>query len=449
MTTVESPGTAVSEPSTRRERVGWYFYGWADHAFYTTVIAVVIAPYLTSVAKAAADANEDVHPFGLTIAAGSYYPYLVSAATLISVFTLPTLGAIADRSRHKRRLLAGAAAIGVLSTMGFYFVTGDRYLLGGLLFLFATVALNGGAVVFNSFLPQMVGPERRDATSSIGWALGYVGGGLHLLLSLVVFNVYGTDSPVVRWVLVSAGAWWGIFAVVALVRLKDREPIQDPAAVGGNVVTSSFKQLGHTLRGMRAYPLTLLFLAAFLIYNDGIQTVISQASLYATEELQLSKSVLATTVLMIQFVAFGGALLLGLLARWIGAWKAILVSLVLWTGVILAAYWLPVGGAGPFMAVGAAIGLVLGGSQALSRSLFSQLIPRGREAEYFGFYALADKGMSWSGPLVFGLIYQSTHQYRTSIFALLAFFIIGFVILLTVPVRRAIVAVGNTPPHRL
>ncbi|MGY0233643.1 MFS transporter [Longispora urticae] len=440
--------------STRRERVGWYFYGWADHAFYTTVTAVVIAPYLTGIAKAAAGCASDdkcadgyVHPLGLNIAVGSFYPYLVTLAVILSVVTLPVVGAIADRSRRKRTLLGAFAGVGIAATSGFWFVTGDRYLLGGVLFIIATMSLSAGAVVYNSFLPQLATPEKRDMVSSIGWSLGYIGGGLHLALCLVAFAVFGTGESI-RYVLVSAGVWWGVFTIVSLVRLRDREPVE-VNAVGGNRVTAGFRQLGHTLRDLRKYPLTLAFLGAYLIYNDGIQTVISQASLYATEELGLETGTLATTILVIQFVAFGGALTLGRLAKSIGAWKTVLLSLVLWIGVVLTAFWLPAHNPGAFMLLGAALGLVLGGSQALSRSLFSQLIPRGKEGEYFGFYALADKGMSWLGPLVFGLTYQATHSYRAGIVMLLAFFVVGFFALLAVPMRRAIVASGNVPPRVL
>jgi UMF1 family MFS transporter len=191
--------------------------------------------------------------------------------------------------------------------------------------------------------------------------------------------------------------------------------------------------------------LTLGFLGAYLIYNDGIQTVISQASLYGTRELRLPDEVLVPTILMVQFAAFGGALLLGALAKRIGAKRTVLLSLVLWTVVLAAAYVLPEQRALPFILLGGGIGIVLGGSQALSRSLFSQMIPPGKEAEYFGLYEISDRGTSWLGPLIFGIVYQSTHSYRAAILSLVAFFAIGFVALAAVPVRRAITAAGNTP----
>jgi UMF1 family MFS transporter len=215
----------------------------------------------------------------------------------------------------------------------------------------------------------------------------------------------------------------------------------------GNPVRVGFRQLRRTLGELRAFPLTLAFLGAYLIYNDGIQTVISQASVYGVKELKLSQEVLVPTILMVQFLAFGGALGLGALARRIGAKRTVLVSLVLWTGVLAAAYVMPERRALPFILLGGAIGIVLGGSQALSRSLFSQLIPAGKEAEYFSLYEISDRGTSWLGPLVFGLVFQFTGSYRLAIISLLAFFVVGFVALAAVPVRRAIVAAGNTPPR--
>ncbi|WP_308159916.1 MFS transporter [Arthrobacter sp. ISL-5] len=204
------------------------------------------------------------------------------------------------------------------------------------------------------------------------------------------------------------------------------------------ILSAGFRQLGQTIANLRAYPLTLLFLGAFLIYNDGIQTVIALASTYGSEQLQLGEATLAATILVVQFVAFGGALLLGAIATLIGARKTVLASLTAWAGLVLAAFWLPARAPVLFLALGAGIGLVLGGSQALSRSLFSQLIPSGREAEYFGFYAISDKGTSWLGPLLFGLVYQATTSCRLGIVSVLVFFIAGFV----APPRRP-----DTPGH--
>ncbi|MFJ6150872.1 MFS transporter [Micromonospora profundi] len=447
--------------STRRERSGWYIYDWANSAFQTTVITVFLGPFLTTVAELAAGCelgadtcNGYVYPLGIKVAAGSYYPYLISLSVFLTVFVLPVIGAIADRSAHKKRLLGGAAFTGAGATILMAFVTGDRYLLGGALFLIANISFGAAIVVYNSFLPQLGGPDERDGISSRGWALGYLGGGLLLALNLVAITLLDKgDDPqrtldLARWSIVSAGVWWALFTLVPLRWLRER-PSVAALAGGGNVLIDGFRQLGRTMREIKAYPLTLYFLLAFLVFNDGIQTVITLASQYGTEELRLEQSTLIITILLVQFLAFGGALTLGALAKRIGAWKTVLLSLVLWTVVILAAFRLPAEAPVPFMILGAAIGLVLGGSQALSRSLFSQLIPAGKEGEYYGFYEISDKGTSWLGPLAFGLVFQLTASYRVGLVSLLIFFVVGFLLLLAVPMRRAIIAAGNTPPRVL
>ena len=456
---------AVADPagpgSTRRERTGWYFYDWANSAFQTTVITVFLGPFLTTVTELAAgcelgadSCDGAVYPLGIKVAAGSFYPYLISLSVFLTVFVLPVIGAIAARSKHKKRLLAAAAFTGAGATIAFAFVTGERYLLGGALFLIANISFGAAVVVYNSFLPQLGGPDERDGISSRGWAIGYLGGGLLLALNLVAVTMLSEEGnaqrtlDLARWSIVSAGVWWAAFTLVPLRWLREH-PTAAALQAGGNVLTDGFRQLGRTLREIKAYPLTLFFLLAFLVFNDGIQTVITLASQYGTEELRLDQSTLIVTILLVQFLAFGGALALGALAKRIGAWKTVLLSLVLWTGVIIAAFRLPAEAPVPFMILGGCIGLVLGGSQALSRSLFSQLIPAGKEGEYYGFYEISDKGTSWLGPLAFGLVFQLTSSYRVGLVSLLIFFVVGFALLAAVPMRRAIIAAGNTPPRVL
>jgi UMF1 family MFS transporter len=268
---------------------------------------------------------------------------------------------------------------------------------------------------------------------------------------VMLLSIDGNDQrtlDIARWCIVSAGVWWAAFTLLPLAWLREH-PGAESTTQRGNVLLDGFKQLGHTIKGIRAYPLTLFFLLAYLIYNDGIQTVIALASQYGTEELKLTQSTLIITILLVQFLAFGGALLLGAMAARIGARKTIVFSLILWLFVVVVAYWLPAGEPLPFMLLGVAIGLVLGGSQALSRSLFSQLIPTGREGEYYGFYEISDKGTSWLGPLAFGLVFQLTASYRLGILSLVVFFVAGGILLAFVPIRRAIVAAGNTPPKLL
>jgi MFS transporter, UMF1 family len=444
-------GVAASLPveSRRRQQRGWYFYDWANSVFPTTVLTVFLGPYLTTVTEAAGR-DGLVHPLGIPVATGSFFPYVVSLGTIVQVLVLPVTGSMADRSAHKRELLAAFAYVGALATAAMFFLAGDRYLLGGALFLVANTALGMSVVVYNSFLNDIATPDERDRVSARGWAIGYLGGGLLLALNLGLFlghDALGLSTGyAVRICLLSAGIWWAAFTFIPLHALRNRRPVD---VRRGNPLVAGFAQLGHTIASLRQRPRTLLFLAAFLLYNDGIQTVIALASVYGAKELKLGQTVLISTILIVQFMAFVGALLLGRLARVFGTKNVVLGSLVLWTFVLVVAYFLQAGAAIQFYLLGVVIAIVLGGSQALSRSLFSQLIPKGREAEYFGFYEISDKGTSWIGPLVFGLALQLTGSYRSAIVSLVAFFVAGFVLLLLTDVRKAVVEAGNPVPDRI
>ncbi|MER7924750.1 MFS transporter [Streptomyces sp. NPDC096057] len=432
----------------RREQRGWYFYDWACSVYSTSVLTVFLGPYLTSVAKSAADPDGFVHPLGIPVRAGSFFAYTVSASVIVSILVMPLAGAAADRTGRKKPLLALAAYVGATATTGLFFLDGDRYLLGGLLLIVANSSVAVSMVVYNSYLPQIAPPEERDAVSSRGWAFGYAAGSLVLVLNLILFTAHDSfglsESMAVRICLASAGIWWGAFTLVPLKRLRDRgrAPSEAPTARG-------WRQLAATVRDMRGKPLTLSFLFAYLIYNDGIQTVISQASVYGSEELGLSQSTLITAVLMVQVLAVAGALGMGRLARAYGAKRTILGSLIAWTVTLAAGYFLPAGAPVWFFVLAAGIGLVLGGSQALSRSLFSHLVPPGKEAEYFSAYEMSDRGMSCLGPLLFGVTYQLTGSYRDAIISLVVFFVAGFVLLARVPVARAIGDAGNPLPERI
>ncbi|MDX2675980.1 MFS transporter [Streptomyces sp. NY05-11A] len=432
----------------RREQRGWYFYDWACSVYSTSVLTVFLGPYLTSVAKEAADSGGYVHPLGVPVRAGSFFAYSVSLSVIVAVLVMPLVGAAADRSGRRKPLLGAAAYVGAAATTCMFFLGGDRYLLGGVLLIVANAAQSVAMMLYNSYLPQIARPEERDAVSSRGWAFGYVAGSLVLVVNLVLYlehDSFGvSESMAVRICLASAGLWWGGFTVVPLLRLRDR-----PSAVRAEATAPGLRQLAATVRDMRRHPLTLAFLLAYLVYNDGIQTVISQASVYGSEELGLSQSTLIGAVLLVQVLAVTGALGMGRLARTYGAKQTILGSLVAWTLTLGAGYFLPAGAPMGFFLLAAAIGLVLGGSQALSRSLFSHLVPSGKEAEYFSAYEMSDRGMSWLGPLLFGFTYQLTGSYRDAIVSLVAFFVIGFVLLARVPVRRAIGNAGNPVPEKI
>ncbi|MFJ5831008.1 MFS transporter [Streptomyces sp. NPDC093089] len=450
--TTEPEEYAVDPAERRREQRGWYFYDFACSVYSTSVLTVFLGPYLTSVARAAADAEGFVHPLGIPVRAGSLFAYAVSASLVVAILVMPLAGAAADRTGRKKPLLATAAYLGAAATAAMFFLAGERYLLGTFLLIVANASLSVSMVLYNAYLPQIAEPDERDAVSSRGWAFGYTSGALVLVLNLVLYSAHDsfglTEGEAVRICLASAGVWWGAFTVVPLRRLRDRR-VAPEGRGGGGAVGSGWRQLRATLKDMRRHPLTLSFLLAYLVYNDGVQTVISQASVYGSEELGLDQTTLITAVLLVQVLAVAGALGMGRLARSYGAKRTILGSLAVWTLILLAGYFLPADAPVFFYCLAAAIGLVLGGSQALSRSLFSHLVPRGKEAEYFSAYEMSDRGLSWLGPLVFGLAYQLTGSYRDAIISLVIFFVAGFALLARVPVRRAVEAAGNPVPDRV
>jgi UMF1 family MFS transporter len=437
----------AAAPGLRREQRAWYFYDFANSAFASTVLTLFLGPYLTAIAKAAAGPDGFVRPFGIPIEPRSWWGYMVSLSVILQVLVLPGIGAIADLSPRKKQLLAACAYTGAATTAALFFVTGTAYLLGAALFLTANLAFGASIVVYNSFLPDIASPEERDAVSSKGWGFGYLGGGIVLALNLALFmraSALGiSESLAVRICLASAGIWWALWTIIPLLGLRNRPPLAEPATRAGSL--ASFRQFARTLAGMRAYPQALTFLIAYLLYNDAVQAVIALSGQFAADELRMPMSQLTLAILMVQFTAFGGALLFGRIAGVIGTRPAIIVSLVIWTATIVAIYaWVRT--SGHFFLMAAVVAVVLGGTQALSRSLFSQMIPRGREAEYFSLYEITDKGTSWLAPLIFALALQFTGSYRIAILSLLVFFLAGLLVLTRVDVRRGALAAAQVSP---
>jgi UMF1 family MFS transporter len=451
----------LSAPASvdKREYWGFSLYDWANSGYVTTVGTVLFAPYLTSVAETAAcgrvGTTEDpcttnLHVLGLGISPGSLAFYVVTVATLLSALILPIVGAIADRSPRKKLLMCGFAWAGALAACCMVFVTDGRWALGALLLFLGNLCLGSSLVVYDSILIDIAGPDDRDDVSSRAWAFGYLGGFILLALNLGVVTAHdalGMDkATAVRLSLLSAGLWWGLFTFIPYRKLKNRPPANVVPVGGGNLIRQSFGQLFATLKHVRTYPMTLLFLVAYLFFNDGIQTVISVSSTYGEKQLGFETQILIMTILLVQFIAFFGALAFGRFAKRYGTKNTIMGGLVVWMLIVIAGFLLPAHQIAPFLAMGAAIGIVLGGTQALSRSAFSQLIPRGREAEYFSLYQAGERGTSWLGTLVFGLVHQLTGSYRPAIVALGLFFVIGLVLLARVDMRRGITEAGNAQP---
>jgi UMF1 family MFS transporter len=441
--------TPQATTNDKREIFGWAMYDWANSAFSTTVGTVFLGPYIASLAAKAAEAYPDglARFFGIPVAPDSFLPYCISFSVGLQVLFLPILGAIADYSHMRKQLMQIFATLGALATIVMFFVTGDLWWLGGVLFIIANLAFGAAMVFYNAYLPDIASEDQRDRVSSYGWAMGYLGGGLLLALNLAFF-IFSEDIGVpgdlaVRINLASAGLWWLGFSFLTWSRLRQRH-IARPLPAGETYASVGFKQLGKTFREMKNFPETLKYLLAYFLYNDGIQTVIAVSSTFAAAPLirggiGLPQDTLIAVILMIQFVAFFGALFWGRLASWIGAKQSIIVSLFIWAGVVIYAY----GGlkgdnrATEFFILGVFIALVMGGSQAISRSLFAQMIPKGREAEFYSFYEVSERGTSWTGPLIFGLANQIFGSLRYGILSLIFYFIAGLIVLPFVNVKKA------------
>ncbi len=443
------PALLPSPQERRREQRGWYFYDWANSAFATTVAGVLFAPYLIAVADEAAVGDPGrISVLGLSVAPGALPSFVITFATILSAVLLPLLGAVADRTERKKDLLAGFAWAGAAASAGLFFCVDGNWEIGVISYVLASLCFGASTVINDAILCQIADEEERDRVSSRGWAFGYAGGGLLLAVNFAVVTLHSSlglsESLAVRLSMLSASAWWAGFTIIPWLRLRNH-PIA-VEQVSGGVLRRSFGQLAATLRDLRHYPVTLTFLVAYLFFNDGIQTVIASASTYGVEELGFATGTVLATYLLVQVVAVGGALLFGRAAQEFGAKPVILVGLGIWMAIVTVALVLPAGELVPFLALGAAIGIVLGGTQALSRSYYSLLVPRGKEAEYFSFYHAMERGTSWFGTLVFGLVFQLTDSYRPAIFALVVFFLVGGLLLMRVDTRRGIRDAGNALP---
>src|SRR4028119_2275132 len=405
----------------RREIFGWVMYDWANSAFLTTVISVLAGPYLTALAQnALGDENGVIFDLGWlgAVTAKSLFPFAISLSVFGQVFLLPFLGAIADYTHLKKTFMMFFCAVGVLAGSTLFFIEGNLYLLGSLLIIISNLAMGGSLVFYNAFLGDICTDDQRDKVSSRGFAVGYLGGGLMLLFNLLLLNNAGnlgiSQGFAVRLSFLIAALWWGGFALIAFALLKQRGGSRQTSKKE-NYIFLAFRELGVTFKDLYKLRQTARFLIAYLLYNDGIQTVINVSSLFLAQELFESRGVPADNVfllmifLLAQFMAMVGSFAFEFLARKIGAKYSILVSLVIWATIVIYAYAVLNTTAEAWI-MGAAIGFVLGGSQALSRSLFSRMIPEGRESAFFSIYEISERGTSWIGPLVFGAVAAATQS---------------------------------------
>ncbi|MEN6295656.1 MAG: MFS transporter [Chloroherpetonaceae bacterium] len=427
-------------PPSKRELSSWYLYDWANSAYSTTVITLFIGPYLTTIAQNS-QVNGLVNFLGLSIPAGSVFPYSITISVILQALILPIVGGIADYSKRKKLLLGIFTISGALLTTLFFFLNDGLFIFGALLLIFSNLFFGCSIVIYNSFLNDISDFSNREKVSSKGWATGYIGGGLLLVLNLILFLLHDqfgiSNSLAVRINLASAGVWWGLFSIPSLIFLKSGNRNLNSQVSQGAISKSlhgSVNSIIATFKDARNYPIALLFLLAYLFYNDGVQSVITLSSLFGQEELGLELTFLTIVILAVQFVAAFGSMLFYWVTRKLGEKSALLIGIFIWCGVIIYAYGF-LSGKVDFFILAMVIAMLMGGTQAISRSLYSKLIPLGKEAEYFSIYEISEKGTSWMGPLTFGLVYQFTHSYRIAILSLLLFFVIGGIILLFSKIR--------------
>jgi UMF1 family MFS transporter len=374
----------------------------------------------------------DLGPLG-AVTAKSLPTLCVSVSVALQVVLLPILGALGDYSDLKKRLMALFCYIAVVANCLMFFITGGRYLFGGVLFIIANVCFGAALVFYNAFLPEIATDDQTDKVSSRGFAYGYLGGALLLVLNLFLVlraeQVGISTEMAVRLSLLSAGVWWGAFALITFALLKSR-PQKKSLPPGKGYIAAGFSEIIETFKELRRLPLTLRYLIAYLLYNDGVQTVVFAASAFLEQELFPGGNpvFLLQIFVFVQFTAVGGALLFERLAYLINTKNAIIVSLVIWSGVVIYAYRFLNSVSEAWIMAGV-IAIVLGGSQALSRSLFSRMIPPGKEASFFGLYEVSERGTSWMGPLLFSIVIARTGSYRQALLSLIFFFVVGLVVL--------------------
>ncbi|MFI5077260.1 MAG: MFS transporter [Vicinamibacteria bacterium] len=414
----------------RPELRAWAWYDWANSAFMTTIVAAVFPIYY---AKVAADGLGDataMFRFGIATT-------IALAATAVLA---PVLGALADATGGKKRMLAAFAGIGIAATAGLALVGRGNWGLALALFMLGNLGIYGSMSFYDALLPHIAKPEEVDRVSSAGYALGYLGGGVLLAINLTwiqrpAWFGFPDAGAATRATFVSVAVWWALFSIPLLRRVP--EPPVDPAAAAGASLRTAFVRLTHTLREIRRYRHAFTMLVAFMLYNDGIGTIIRMATLYGTQ-IGIDQGGLIGALLLTQFIGVPAAFLFGAVASKVGAKPAILGALMLYIVITVLGFRMKT--AGDFMVLAALVGLVQGGSQALSRSVFATLIPKDRTAEFFGFFAVFEKFAGIFGPLLFSAAVVLTQSNRAAILSIILFFVAGGALLVTVDIdegRRA------------
>ena len=410
----------------RPELRAWAMYDWANSAFQTTIIAAVFPIYFRRVA-----ASELVESVAM-----ARFAWATTIAIFIVAIVAPVLGAIADHSAIKKRLLGVFAGIGISSCFAMFWITEGEWLFALVLFVIGNVGVAGSIVFYEALLPHLVGPKDLDRVSSAGYAIGYLGGGVLLAVNLLMIqkpDLFGiADAGIgTRLSFASVGLWWLIFTLPLMMR------VPEPGALAGGrrepvSLRAGVRSLMETFRELRRYRQALLFLLAFLVYNDGIQTMIRVATIYG-ESIGLDSGAMISALLLTQFIGVPAAFGFGALASRTGPKPAIFLGLGVYAIISGLGYYMKT--STHFFALAVLVGLVQGGTQALSRSLFASMIPRQKSSEFFAFFGVFERYAGVLGPAVFALVVSQTGSGRSAILAVLAFFVIGGVLLTRVDVE--------------
>jgi len=415
-------------------------YDWANSAYITTAVGLLPIYFASTIIG-----DNGTVIFGKTYRADTLWGFAVGLAGAFSFVCAPVLGAIADFSSTKKRFLTAFGYTGALFCILLYFTrTGDVFKTL-LFFLISQVGFVNGNVFYDAFLPHVASDEKMDDVSGKGYAYGYVGGGLQFAIALLLVSLHDkfglSKEHAARIGIASAGLWWALFTIYCMRFLHEPHANEAlPEKYRRRPRWLAFLSLGvertwHTAKRAMQFRHLILFLLAYMTYNEGIQTVINMATIYGSNELHLPASALMFTLLIIQFVAIFGSIGFSKIADRLGTRRAIIFGLLIWSGVVVYAYF--INSTKEFFALGMIVGLTLGGTQALSRSYYGSMIPEDSSAEFFGFYTVFSKFSAIWGPWAFAAITYFSHSARTAIVSLITFFIVGLILLVCVDETKA------------
>jgi UMF1 family MFS transporter len=421
----------------RRELRAWAAYDVANSAFQTTIITAVFPNFFSRVAAAAA--GEGQPPVLAPAEATAVFSWGTTICLTFIAILGPILGAIADYGAVRKKMLGAFMAVGVVTTAAMVTIDAGEWQWAMALFMISNVAIAASFVFYDSLLPHIASHEEIDRVSTAGYALGYLGGGLLLavnlawILSPATFGLPDTVAAI-KLSFLSVAVWWLIFSIPLFRRVPEPpRTLEADERADENVIAAAFVRLRETLRELRQYPNAFLMLVAFMLYNDGIQTMIKMSSIYGAE-VGIDMNAQIAAFILVQFVGIPFSFLFGALAGRIGAKTAIFLSLMVYTGISLIGYFMT--SAWHFFALAFLVGTVQGGSQALSRSLFARMIPRHKSSEYFGFFSVFEKFAGIAGPAIFAAAVTITGSSRPAVLSVIAFFVAGAIVLTRVDVAQ-------------